>query len=668
MKEYIQMFIQSKIERSTKTRAQVQLFYPGLAMGKVAKSKPKSQAKAVLKRPAAKEKQLAGKDTLAIVPYQEKKKATASEAEAEEKEKESEEEQATATQAEAEAKEKESQEEQAAAKEAEAEEKKEKKDNEAAKEAEDKKGKKDKKAAKGAEEKKEKKGKEAAKEAEEKKEKKDKEAAKEAEEKKEKKDKKAAKEAEDKKGKKDKKAAKEAEDKKGKKDKEAEAEEKKGKKDKKAAKEAEEEKNQEKKDKEAAKEAEEKKEKKDKKAAKEAEDKKGMKDKKAVKEAEDKKGKKDKEAEAEEKKGKKDKKAAKEAEEEKNQEKKKGTVLSLVDKAAQWKKELESEAEDLESEAESGSSVSADTEDSESQAEAREKGKGIKWRKMCDQNAIPSHILDMFHKESKKHKDSRSYKTKLINQLFEKDPKTGQYHMCSHKPMFENYRRAQSTSFGEDTVNGQPMSVFLFSHFHGNQAGLDHAIAMGDVQQWQQGGSTWCGFRSTKAGTRKENTTGHTLSGGQTDISTEQFSALRKSFSNMAWSFEDAESDTGASGSMQQPPHKKQKKLEEGFTKPMEKVVTEAKAAQEKMLQQAMKLLAKAPPQETKDAKMVVIKLKEMISSLDHVLLFKELPACDSLNRTTFQDFMKVVADDTTKANETLEAVKAVLKARGHKL
>lgn len=100
----------------------------------------------------------------------------------------------------------------------------------------------------------------------------------------------------------------------------------------------------------------------------------------------------------------------------------------------------------------------------------------------------------------------------------------------------------------------------------------------------------------------------------------------------------------------------------------MEKVVTEAKAAQEKMLQQAMKLLAKAPPQETKDAKMVVIKLKEMISSLDHVLLLKELPACDSLNRTTFQDFMKVVADDTTKANETLEAVKAVLKARGHKL
>ena len=576
-------------------------------MGKVAKSKPKSQAKAVLKRPAAKEKQLAGKDTLAIVPYQEKKKATASEAEAEEKEKESEEEQATATQAEAEAKEKESEEEQAAAKEAEAEEKKEKKDNEAAKEAEDKKGKKDKKAAKGAEAKKEKK---------------------------------------------DKEAAKEAEDKKGKKDKEAEAEEKKGKKDKKAAKEAEEEK----------------KEKKDKKAAKEAEDKKGKKDKKAVKEAEDKKGKKDKEAEAEEKKGKKDKKAAKEAEEEKNQEKKKGTVLSLVDKAAQWKKALESEAEDLESEAESGSSVSADTEDSESQAEAREKGKGIKWRKMCDQNAIPSHILDMFHKVSKKHKDSRSYKTKLINQLFEKDPKTGQYHMCSHKPMFENYRRAQSTSFGEDTVNGQPKSVFLFSHFHGNQAGLDHAIAMGDVQQWQQGGSTWCGFRSTKAGTRKENTTGHTLSGGQTDISTEQFSALRKSFSNMAWSFEDAESDTGASGSMQQPPQKKQKKLEEGFTKPMEKVVTEAKAAQEKMLQQAMKLLAKAPPQETKDAKMVVIKLKEMISSLDHVLLFKELPACGSLNRTTFQDFMKVVADDTTKANETLEAVKAVLKARGHKL
>ena len=123
---------------------------------------------------------------------------------------------------------------------------------------------------------------------------------------------------------------------------------------------------------------------------------------------------------------------------------------------------------------------------------------------MVDQDAIPAHILEMFNKEALKHKPPRQYRTKLINELFTKDAKTGKYEMAAHKPMFENYRMASSTKFGEEKMTGQPKSVFLYSYFHGNEAGLERAISMGDVQCWLKGGTEWCGFQQTSAGTRKE--------------------------------------------------------------------------------------------------------------------------------------------------------------------
>ena len=129
------------------------------------------------------------------------------------------------------------------------------------------------------------------------------------------------------------------------------------------------------------------------------------------------------------------------------------------------------------------------------------------------------------------------------------------------------------------------------------------------------------------------------------------------------------------------------KKLEEGMTPAMLDMAREAKQSVEKLLGSAMKTVGKAPPEESKEVKVVIMKLKEIITSLEHVLLFEaghcvssavslvalhfllqELHGHDSVNKVAFQKFMTEVANGTTSSNERFEQAKAVLKARGHQL
>ena len=329
----------------------------------------------------------------------------------------------------------------------------------------------------------------------------------------------------------------------------------------------------------------------------------------------------------------------------------------------------------------SGSESSAE----DSLEEAREKGKGIKWKKLCDQGAIPEHIIDMFNKEALKHKSPRQYRTKLINPLFSKDPKTGRYEMMPNQPFFENYKLATSTKYGDDKMKGQPRSVFLYSHFHGSEEGLNSAIQLGDVQCWQQNGTVYCGFHQTTAGTKKENIQGHKLSAGQVDVDQEQFKVLGKAFQKMAWSFDDGQ-QAGTGPSLVAKKEKAPKKLEEGMTPAMLAMAREAKQSVEKLLGSAMKIVGKAPSEESKGVKVVIMKLKEIITSLEHVLLFEARPLCFQFCfRFCFafssagaawaslceQNRLPTVhdrANGTTDSNEKFEQAKAVLKARGHKL
>ena len=304
------------------------------------------------------------------------------------------------------------------------------------------------------------------------------------------------------------------------------------------------------------------------------------------------------------------------------------TKSSIMDQAKAWKQGLASKddeatgEEEPEEEEEGGLNVS----DEESDGEYRDKGKGQKWKKMCDQNAIPSHILEMFHKESKKQKDPRKWKTQIINKLFKKNPVTKKYDMVADQPWFNNFREASTTDFGVDQTKGEPKSVFLHSKFHGNEEGLRQAIAMGDVQEWEADGTIWCSYRSTKAGTKKKNEEKQQVGGGQVAISTEQHKALTGAFKSMRWTFSGSQTERPSSlPSSSAYPVKKQKAIENcGLNPEMKKMLTEAKEANERMLNSALKLLTNCPDQQKTTLKGIIVEIKDTLQNAEHILLFED--------------------------------------------
>ena len=72
------------------------------------------------------------------------------------------------------------------------------------------------------------------------------------------------------------------------------------------------------------------------------------------------------------------------------------TKSSIMDQAKAWKQGLASKDDEATGEEEPEEEGGLNVSDEESDGEYRDKGKGQKWKKMCDQNAIPSHILEMF--------------------------------------------------------------------------------------------------------------------------------------------------------------------------------------------------------------------------------------------------------------------------------
>ena len=139
---------------------------------------------------------------------------------------------------------------------------------------------------------------------------------------------------------------------------------------------------------------------------------------------------------------------------------------SIMDQAKLWKQGRVKTEQDAHGEgSEEGDGSKSKEEDTD--GEYRDKGKGQKWKKMCDQHAIPSHILDMFHKESKKQKEPRKWKTQIINKPFKKNPTTKKYDMVADQPWFNSFRGASTTDFGVEQTKGKPKSVFLHSKFHG---------------------------------------------------------------------------------------------------------------------------------------------------------------------------------------------------------
>ena len=176
------------------------------------------------------------------------------------------------------------------------------------------------------------------------------------------------------------------------------------------------------------------------------------------------------------------------------------------------------------------------SEDASEENATRERGKSRKFQKLKDAGSIPDHILAMFEHESKKQDKPRAYKTALINRLFKSDGKGG-YVMQAKDPWLQQQKEIMHSKYGKDEQVGSPKDVFLYSTFHGNQEALQSAIDKGSVQEWNQDGAVYCGFRQTKSGVKSAKVDKTSMGSGEVNLQQNQWAALTKAFKTMSWSF-----------------------------------------------------------------------------------------------------------------------------------
>lgn len=346
---------------------------------------------------------------------------------------------------------------------------------------------------------------------------------------------------------------------------------------------------------------------------------------------------------------------------EKDDEKdKKEKTESLKDKTEKWKQVGNKGTQ----QSDSCSAEEEEEDESSGAKQKRARGKAKKFKKMADSGAIPDHIWELFQKESAKHPKPRQFKTQLINKLF-KDDGNGGYIMCAEDPWFQQQQEVFHKRYGKDEQQGTPRDVFLYQVFHGNSDALDTAIQNGSVQQWEQDGIPWCGFRKTKAGVENAKKDISKVGAKQVKLDGSQYQAISKAFKTLSWSFDQ---DGGGSGGGSLPSSGSKRKAVEdvGLTKEMATTLQDAKNAQEKLHATAMKLLNKCSSvDDKKDFKVTVMALKNLALKNDHVLTWKELPDEQALTPTNFGVFITDQAEGTQKLNEEVEKFKALLKTRG---
>ena len=261
----------------------------------------------------------------------------------------------------------------------------------------------------------------------------------------------------------------------------------------------------------------------------------------------------------------------------------------------------------------------------------RELCKARKWKRMTDAGAIPGHIAEVMRNAK-----TRAAKTKIINELFEKDSK-GKLVMKANKPIFAAAKETFHKKYGSDETIGKTYDVFLYE---GNKDALVHAVDNGSVMAWTQDGVKFAGYRQTKAGVEKAVSDVHKVESGAKEVDDETYKGLNKAFSSMAWTFGDDEGEEP--GSSTAAPSTSQKMLEHcGLTEGMKKVLNEAKGAHERLHAQAMKFLGKCQAQDDKNKfKSTVLDLKTWINQNDHVLTWSELPGGEALTPTAFKGYM----------------------------
>ncbi|CAL1161863.1 unnamed protein product [Cladocopium goreaui] len=346
-----------------------------------------------------------------------------------------------------------------------------------------------------------------------------------------------------------------------------------------------------------------------------------------------------------------------EQQQKKEPQKKKGKE-TLKDQARKWVDNLD-KPEDEEKE-----------NTTEAKAEERDRQKAQKFRKREKAGAWPAEVKEAFD-AAEKSENPRANKTQLINSLFRKEGNN--FVMVLKDPASKRVQKLLGVKYGKEEAQSYPWSIMLYDKFGGNQSALEKALQCGDVVVTSYQGKDYYSYNTLKSGRMKSlgdeselNDGQHTLDESSHQVISDWFKSLN--VCSLQQQVEDSAEAAGDTVLVLTKP-----KTQEVDWNHVEKVLQSAKAAQEKLIRDGMKLkeqVLAAKDQDLLDTFKGSLKdLQDNDKDLDHCLLWKvcwfgvgELPGGKTWDVASGKDWMTTLAKQTQKANEKIEGVKTTLK------
>ena len=299
---------------------------------------------------------------------------------------------------------------------------------------------------------------------------------------------------------------------------------------------------------------------------------------------------------------------------------------SMLDTIGHLKKGIEPKMEDNggeeEGEEEEEKADDPEVEANEEEEEKRQRGAAMKWQRMVKKGHVPPHIKELWGKCN-----GRKEQTQLLNRLFKKNSRTGQWEMKADNPSFLAWMKTSDTSFAKEAAQRYPRSIMIHHYFQGNEKAFQDALACGDVQEVQiEPGKYMYSFESHEVGRQKEKGEVMELKRGQVKLKAGEHDVVSSHMLKWNWK------DFGQGSPETKQNHIKPLALTNGPVvlkwSDVEESLQEAKGAHDRVLGMLNKLFQ--PVGNSKDPDLVgkfketVTKLQQNSQSISNAMMFKD--------------------------------------------
>jgi hypothetical protein len=132
-------------------------------------------------------------------------------------------------------------------------------------------------------------------------------------------------------------------------------------------------------------------------------------------------------------------------------------------------------------------------EDQEGSQTKRDRCKKQKFNTLLSQNKLPKHIVDLWYEEAQHQKNPREFRTRVINELFDRDSK-GKLVLRTEAPFFTAFKQTNEERKFTCKETCLPRSVFKGMYFQNSEEALLQAMALGEVEVVKQGGKEFYSF------------------------------------------------------------------------------------------------------------------------------------------------------------------------------